>query len=150
MQMMREASQKKQIFITTHNPEIIRHVDLENLYLVSRDDDGFSQITKPSDSEIVRHFLEDELGVDDLFVQNLLGSMRLLYVICEGDDDEQFFDRILRPRLPGYDDVRYFENLLDEDAVRTGVLQEILSSFSVERARTKNLSFDYFCTNVLD
>lgn len=176
--------------------------------------------------------------------------MRLLYVICEGDDDERFFQQILRPRMPEYDDVRYFqygqvphegvrnllhsihgmrqsgidadyvflrdfdqapckesrldeiqrqynelveedrtylvvqmieswyvaglanqhfisefgvappqtndfvkrdfENLLDEDAVRTEVLQEILSSFSVERARHKNLSFDYFCTNVLD
>jgi predicted ATPase len=72
MQMMREASEKKQIFITTHNPEVIRHVDLENLYLVSRDDDGFSQITKPNDSEIVRHFLKNDLGIGDLFVQNLL------------------------------------------------------------------------------
>lgn len=72
MQMMREASEKKQIFITTHNPEVIRHVDLENLYLVSRDDDGFSQITKPNDSEIVRHFLKNDLGIDDLFADDLL------------------------------------------------------------------------------
>ena len=72
MQMMREASEKKQIFITTHNPEVIRHVDLDNVYLVSRDKDGFSQIVKPNDSEVVRHFLENDLGIDDLFVQNLL------------------------------------------------------------------------------
>lgn len=72
MQMMREASEKKQIFLTTHNPEVIKHVDLDNIYLVSRDEDGFSQITKPNDSEVVGHFLENELGIDDLFVDDLL------------------------------------------------------------------------------
>lgn len=72
MQMMREASEEKQVFLTTHNPEVIKHVELDNIYLVSRDEDGFSQIRKPSESEMVRHFLENELGIDDLFVQNLL------------------------------------------------------------------------------
>ncbi len=71
-QMMREASEEKQIFLTTHNPEVIRHVDLDNIYLVSRDEDGFSQITKPSDSEVVGHFLKNELGIEDLFVDDLL------------------------------------------------------------------------------
>lgn len=72
MQMMREASEEKQIFLTTHNPEVIKHVGLDNIYLVSRDEEGFSQIRKPSDSEVVRHFLENELGIDDLFVDDLL------------------------------------------------------------------------------
>lgn len=43
-----------------------------------------------------------------------------------------------------------FENLMDEDANRTDVLQEILKHFDVERARYKNRSFEYFCSNVLD
>lgn len=72
MQMMREASEEKQIFLTTHNPEVIKHVELDNIYLVSRDEDGFSQISKPVDKKEVRIFLENDLGVDDLFVQNLL------------------------------------------------------------------------------
>lgn len=72
MQMMREASDEKQIFLTTHNPEVIKHVGLDNIYLVSRNEDGFSQITKPNDSEVVGHFLENELGVEDLFVDDLL------------------------------------------------------------------------------
>ena len=72
MQMMREVSEEKQIFITTHNPEVIRHVDLDDVYLVSRDADGFSQISKPADKTEVRTFLENDLGIDDLFVQNLL------------------------------------------------------------------------------
>lgn len=72
MQMMREVSEEKQIFVTTHNPEVIRHVDLDDVYLVSRDADGFSQISKPADKTEVRTFLENDLGIDDLFVQNLL------------------------------------------------------------------------------
>ncbi|MEF8940348.1 MAG: AAA family ATPase [Salinivenus sp.] len=72
MQMMTEVSEEKQIFITTHNPEVIKHVDLGDVYLVSRDDDGFSQISKPGDKTEVRTFLKNDLGIDDLFVQNLL------------------------------------------------------------------------------
>jgi predicted ATPase len=72
VQMMKEASEEKQILMTTHNPEVIKHVDLDDVYLVSRDDDGFSQITKPADKKEVEIFLENDLGVGDLFVQNLL------------------------------------------------------------------------------
>jgi len=72
MQMMKEVSEEKQVFITTHNPEVIRHVDLDDVYLVSRDADGFSQVSKPAEKREVRTFLENDLGVDDLFVQNLL------------------------------------------------------------------------------
>ena len=72
MQMMKEVSEEKQVLITTHHPEVIRHVDLDDVYLVSRDEDGFSQISKPADKTEVRTFLENDLGIDDLFVQNLL------------------------------------------------------------------------------
>jgi predicted ATPase len=72
MQMMEEVSEDKQIVITTHNPEVIRHVDLDDVYLVSRNADGFSQISKPADKTEVRTFLENDLGIGDLFVQNLL------------------------------------------------------------------------------
>jgi predicted ATPase len=72
MQMMKEVSEDKQIFITTHNPEVIKHVDLDDVYLVSRDEDGFSQISKPANKKEVRIFLENDLGIDELFVQNLL------------------------------------------------------------------------------
>ena len=70
--MMKEQAQHKQLFITTHNPEVVKHEGLENLYLVSRDKNGFSKITRPKNSEEVKIFLEHEMGLDDLFVQNLL------------------------------------------------------------------------------
>lgn len=72
VQMMKEASENKQIILTTHNPEMLRHSDLEDILLVQRDDDGNSTITRPADSETLKIFLENELGIEDLFVQNLL------------------------------------------------------------------------------
>jgi predicted ATP-dependent endonuclease of OLD family len=71
--MMKESSKKKQIIITTHTTEVVKHSSLENLLFISRDSDGFSVISRPADKEEVRIFLENEIGVDELYVQNLLG-----------------------------------------------------------------------------
>jgi len=71
--MMKEASEKKQIIVTTHNPEIIKYAGLENIFLLSRDRKGFSTISKPPDKEEVKIFLKNEIGIEELFVQNLLG-----------------------------------------------------------------------------
>ena len=52
---------------------MVKQADLENILLIARDDEGFSRITKPADSDEIKIFLENEMGIDDLFVQNLLG-----------------------------------------------------------------------------
>jgi predicted ATPase len=73
MNLMKDASQHKQIIITTHNPEIVKHVNLEDLLLVSRDDEGYSTITKPSDKkEVVTAVKEMGVDIDELYVQKLL------------------------------------------------------------------------------
>jgi predicted ATP-dependent endonuclease of OLD family len=71
--MFKEVSGSKQILATTHSPEVVKHAGLESILLVSRDDNGASRITKPANSEHVRIFLDNELGVEDLFTDNLLG-----------------------------------------------------------------------------
>jgi len=71
--MMKDASKNKQIIVTTHNPEIVKHTDLENLLLISRDEKGFSMISRPADKEEVKTFLENEIGIEELYIQNLLG-----------------------------------------------------------------------------
>ena len=73
MEMFRESSSKKQILATTHNPELLRHAKLEDILLVSRSDEGFTQLVRPADSQHVKMFLENEMGIDDLFLNNLLG-----------------------------------------------------------------------------
>lgn len=70
--MMKDASRRKQIIVTTQNPELVKHAGLENLFLVSRDEQGFSNIVRPADSEPIKTFLLNEMGLDELYVQNLL------------------------------------------------------------------------------
>lgn len=73
MAMMKESSERKQLMITTHSTEVVKHVSLEDILLISRDNEGFSVISRPADKEEVRTFLENEIGIEDLYVQNLLG-----------------------------------------------------------------------------
>lgn len=70
--MMKDASRNKQIILTTHNPEMVKHAGLEDIFLVARDKKGFSQISRPADKEEIKVFLDNELGLEELFVQNLL------------------------------------------------------------------------------
>ncbi len=70
--LMKEASKRKQIIITTHNPEILRHCDLNDMLFVKRDKQGFASIIKPSEREHIKEFLKNDVGIDELFIQNLI------------------------------------------------------------------------------
>ncbi|NUU95802.1 ATPase [Marinitoga sp. 1135] len=73
VEMMEDASKRKQIIVTTHNPEIVKHTNLENILFVSRDEKkGSSIISRPVDKEEIRIFLENEIGIEELFIKNLL------------------------------------------------------------------------------
>ncbi|MCK4613854.1 MAG: AAA family ATPase [Thermoplasmata archaeon] len=72
VEMMKDASRNKQIIVTTHNPEIVKNASLEDLLLASRDKNGFSTITRPADNTELKSFLENEIGIDELFTMNLL------------------------------------------------------------------------------
>jgi predicted ATPase len=73
MRLMEDASRNKQIIITTHSPEVVKHAGVENLLLLSRDEEGFSTISRPSEKQDVKIFLENNLGINDVFVQELWG-----------------------------------------------------------------------------
>ncbi len=70
--MMQEASKRTQVICTTHNPEIIKHVDLKDILLVSRAKDGFSCISRPVEKEEIKLFLKKEMGIEELYIRNLL------------------------------------------------------------------------------
>lgn len=70
--ILSDVSQKKQIFVTTHNPFIIKEAKLEDVILVSRDNDGISEISKPLEDTRIKKFLENDLGIEDLFVDGIL------------------------------------------------------------------------------
>ena len=68
----------KQIIITTHSPEILRvngKDRIENLLLIEKKD-YYSQIDMPGDNskKLVKAFLKNGLGIDTLFIQNLLDA----------------------------------------------------------------------------
>lgn len=75
LDMMKDVSEKKgkQIIVTTHNPEVVKSAGVENLLLIYRYK-GFSRIDRPAEKERVQRFLKNEIGVDELFVKNLLGE----------------------------------------------------------------------------
>ena len=64
-------TRNKQMVITTHNPQIVKHVKLENIILISRKG-CYSKVSKPIESAEVKEFLKEDLGVEDLYLQNLL------------------------------------------------------------------------------
>jgi predicted ATPase len=71
--MMKEASKSKQVMVTTHSTDVVKHARIEDLLLISRDTEGFSVVSRPADKKEVRTFLENEIGIEELYVQNLLG-----------------------------------------------------------------------------
>jgi len=72
LMMMMESVRDKQVIITTHSPEVLKYPELEDIFFISRDDNGFSHIDKVIDNEVVRPFI-DELGIDSVFVNNYMG-----------------------------------------------------------------------------
>ena len=73
VELMKDASRNKQVIITTHSPEVVKHAGVENLLLMSRDEEGFSTVSRPSEKRDVKIFLENDLGLDAVFVQELWG-----------------------------------------------------------------------------
>ena len=72
LMLMFKSVKDKQIIITTHNPELLKHADLDNIILILRDEDGFSKVNHLTNNEFVKPFIED-IGIDDVFVNDFLG-----------------------------------------------------------------------------
>jgi len=74
IEMVKDSSMNygKQIIITSHNPEIIKYAGIENLIAINRNEDGYSEIYRPSSKEEIQIFLKNKLGIDELFIENLI------------------------------------------------------------------------------
>jgi predicted ATPase len=72
--MMKDVSDRfdKQLIITTHSPDIVKYSGVDTLLLISRGEEGFSHISRPAEKEEVRTFLQHDMGVEELYIQNLL------------------------------------------------------------------------------
>lgn len=67
-----DIAKEKQVIITTHNPEFLKHANIDDVRLVSRDCSGKTKVSKPGDSTIVKEFMRNDLGLEELFLQGLL------------------------------------------------------------------------------
>lgn len=74
VEMAQETSKKRQVIITTHTPEMVKCSDIKSLYFVQRDSGGNSRISKPCDSKSVNIFLQNEINIEELFLQDMLGE----------------------------------------------------------------------------
>lgn len=73
IELAKDASSEKQIIITTHTPEIIKYTELTTLLLAHRSKEGLTHVEKPVANERIQSFLKNDIGIDELFAQNLLG-----------------------------------------------------------------------------
>ncbi|MCP4348748.1 MAG: AAA family ATPase [Desulfobacterales bacterium] len=69
---MRDISCRKQVIVTTHDTEFLRNIEIDDVLFISRSPKGFSRIFRISDREEVKHFLENEIGIDELYAGNLI------------------------------------------------------------------------------
>lgn len=69
---IREATKNNQIFLTTHNPFLLRNLSIDDLLLIIRSDKGYSTISKPKNNTQVKEFLKDSVDIEDLFTSRLI------------------------------------------------------------------------------
>jgi len=72
MDMMRDASEKEQILTTSHNPEVVRYAEPNEILLAKRSKEGFTDIYRPAERKEIKAFLNSEMGMSELYVQRLL------------------------------------------------------------------------------
>lgn len=74
VQMAKDVAMQKQVIFTTHNPEILNNSTLESIRFIQRNKNGFSVVSTPANNERVKTFINNELGLSELFLLNLLGE----------------------------------------------------------------------------
>lgn len=74
VEMAKDVSAEKQILITTHNPEFVKYAELDSILFAQRTKEGFTHISKPRDNDMVNTFVNTDLGVEELFISDLLGE----------------------------------------------------------------------------
>jgi len=63
----------KQLFITTHSPFFVNALSPEEVWVLQKQEDGFSTITRASDFEYVKQLCESEVELGDLWYSNYFG-----------------------------------------------------------------------------
>lgn len=63
-----------QIFITTHQPYLVNALNPNEVWVLSKEDNGFSSLTRASDNILVQHMVEEGLPLGNLWYSDYLDS----------------------------------------------------------------------------
>lgn len=63
-----------QIFITTHQPYLVNALSPNEVWILSKENDGFSSLTRASNNTLVQHMVEEGLPLGNLWYSDYLDS----------------------------------------------------------------------------
>ena len=63
----------KQLFVTTHSPFFVNSLSPEEVWVLEKQEDGFSTITRASEIDYVKNLYESEIELGDLWYSNYFG-----------------------------------------------------------------------------
>lgn len=63
----------KQLFVTTHSPFFVNSLSPDEVWVLSRDEDGFSNIKKASEYEFVKELSEEGVALGDMWYSKYFG-----------------------------------------------------------------------------
>jgi predicted ATPase len=69
---IKNVSENQQVIVTTQDVNILKNLEVEEVLFINRAESGFSLIERLSDRTDITHFLENEIGIDELYSSNLL------------------------------------------------------------------------------
>jgi predicted ATPase len=63
----------KQLFITTHSPFFVNALAPDDVWVLSKSDDGFSTIKRASDFDFVKNLAEEGVSLGDMWYSQYFG-----------------------------------------------------------------------------
>ncbi|MCK7536239.1 MAG: ATP-binding protein [Marinilabiliales bacterium] len=101
--MMKESSKRKQVMITTHTTEVVKHAisGASSAHFAGHLKD-FSVISRPADKEEVQDVSgkrDRDRGTLCPEPAGIVSMKNRLFILVEGEDDVRFFGRIIKPLL---------------------------------------------------
>jgi predicted ATPase len=64
------ASNRSQIFVTTHSPVFVNGLNPKELWILFRDQNGFTQTYRASDNQLIRNMIKEGAKLGDLWLEN--------------------------------------------------------------------------------
>ena len=71
---LRAHSDRTQVFMSSHSPHLVNYLNLKELWLMDRDEDGYTQVRRATETLGVEAFLEAGMPLGELWTMKYLGG----------------------------------------------------------------------------